>query len=228
MRKLLIGLAVVLLAAIGVRAADNYAATVGAGKTFRCIEITGSICIPTFIIMDNTGQALGTAATPIAVTSTALTTIATNTTGVTQNSSSVGQTLAPIGVGSYAATTILPIGDPCQTTAKTTTPIGYTGNSLLISATASKKTYICHIAFVNASAETIALIEGTGTLCATGSVAIVGASPVANSMSFAANGGLSIGSGTASVAAASGTNTNVCFIKSGSGVSSGVVSYVQQ
>lgn len=90
MRKLITALFVVLCAAIAVRAADNYAATQGAGKTFRCIEITGSICIPTFILTDNTGQVLGSTTSPVGVTGA----------GITAGADTVSNTLT--GISSYS------------------------------------------------------------------------------------------------------------------------------
>lgn len=50
-------------------AVDNYSATEGAGKTFRCTDV-GGVCIPWFIPSNSAGTAVGTVANPFTVTST--------------------------------------------------------------------------------------------------------------------------------------------------------------
>lgn len=65
MRKSLMALALSFLAT-SAYAADNYAATQGSGKTFRCVDV-GGICHPVFIPFDSAGAAFGVTGNPFYV-----------------------------------------------------------------------------------------------------------------------------------------------------------------
>lgn len=118
--------------------------------------------------------------------------------------------------------------DPCQTLAKTSLPFSQTASARLILATSAKKTYFCSILIVAADAENLSLVEGTGSVCATGIAAVIGATTAANGMNLAANGGFALGSGGATIASGATNNTDTCLFQSGSGRVSGVLTYVQQ
>lgn len=121
------------------------------------------------------------------------------------------------------------VADPCQANAKTSVAISQTANTQIIAGTSAKKTYICSIMVVGADAENISLVEGTVTVCGTGTAAVIGGTTAANGPNMAANGGFTMGNGAATVAIASNANAdNVCLFQSGSGRIAGVVTYVQQ
>lgn len=118
--------------------------------------------------------------------------------------------------------------DPCQNSAKTSLAISQATSVTLFSGATARKNYICGFAVVAPDAEKLALIEGTGTNCATSPLALLGPTAVASGMSLAANGVLVIGNGGATIAAGSNVNFNVCLLQSGSGAIGGVLNYVQQ
>ncbi len=122
--------------------------------------------------------------------------------------------------------------DACMFQAKSGAPINLTASGQVITGTASKKTYICSIDVGTATAQSIALVEGTGTTCATNTFGLAGGTTAATGWSLAANGGLTKGSGLGTVyspsADTNATAANVCLLLSGSGQASGQITYVQQ
>jgi len=113
----------------------------------------------------------------------------------------------------------------CDTRAK----INQTAGAQIITGTASKKTYICSINLVTATAQNIAIVEGTGVTCGTGTAGVsTGGTTAATGWNLAANGGLTQGSGLGVIMAAdSAAADNVCILQSGTGQVSGVISYTQ-
>jgi len=112
--------------------------------------------------------------------------------------------------------------------AKTYTPISITANTKIISAAASKKTYVCSSHLVSASADNVALVEGTGTTCATSTAGVAGGATAATGWNLGANGGLVVGDGSAVAIGGQGTNVDVCLFVSGATQVSGQVAWVQQ
>jgi hypothetical protein len=105
--------------------------------------------------------------------------------------------------------------------------VSQTAGTQVITGTASQFLYICAITLVSATAQSISIVEGTGTTCATAIQGIVGASSTTASMALAANGGFS------AIAASPWLKTktaadNLCLLQSGSGNVSGVISYVSR
>ena len=122
------------------------------------------------------------------------------------------------------------IGDPCLGQTKQFVSINQTANTQLVAGTSSRKIYICSIHVVVAAATSVALVEGTGTVCATGTAGVSGfggATP-ATGWNFMANGGIALGSGAAAVGAEATSADNLCLFNSGSGQVSGGISYVVQ
>jgi len=120
--------------------------------------------------------------------------------------------------------------DPCKAQTKLYVSINQTANAQLVSGTSSKKIYVCSIHVVVAAATNIALVEGTGSVCATGTSGLggFGGATAATGWNFAANGGIVLGSGEAAVGAEITTGDNLCMLNSGSGQVSGGISYVVQ
>lgn len=93
--------------------------------------------------------------------------------------------------------------------------------------TSSAKLHICSIVLVSASAQSISLVEGTGSTCATGTAALVGATTAANGPALAANGGFTAVAGVPWLRTAT-TADHLCLLQSGSGNLSGVITLVDQ
>jgi hypothetical protein len=119
--------------------------------------------------------------------------------------------------------------DPCDNiSVKVNVPISQTANTKIISATSAKKNYICHILLIGADAENLSIVEGTGTVCATGTAAMIGGTTAANGTNLAANGGYQAGGGRGSITFSTGSNVDVCLFQSGGGRVAGNIIYAQQ
>jgi hypothetical protein len=120
--------------------------------------------------------------------------------------------------------------DPCKGQTKSFISINQTANTQLASGTVSKKIYICSIHVVVAAATNVALVEGTGSVCATSTAGVsgFGGATAATGWNFTANGGIALGNGDSSLGAEGTAADNLCVYNSGSGQVSGGVSYVVQ
>lgn len=151
----------------------------------------------------------------------------------------LGQQLAaasmPVVLPATQITSLTPIAlnDPCgpQNT-KLGAPISLTASGQIITGTASVKTYICAIDVVPSAAQNVALVEGTGTTCATNIFGLAGGTTAATGWNFQLGGGIARGSGNGTVyspsADANATAANVCLLIAGAGQVSGQISYVKQ
>ena len=97
----------------------------------------------------------------------------------------------------------------------------------------SKKTYICSIDIqMNGGANTVALVEGTGSVCATNIYGLAGGTTAANGWSFAANSGLVKGNGTGTVynpnADSNAGTANTCLLVGSATLVVGSIGYVQK
>ncbi|HLJ22791.1 MAG TPA: hypothetical protein VKT71_01705 [Candidatus Acidoferrales bacterium] len=120
--------------------------------------------------------------------------------------------------------------DPCSGQTKLFASINQTANTQLVSGTASKKIYVCSIHVVAAAAANVAVVEGTGSVCATGTAGVggFGGATAATGWNFAANGGIAMGNGASSLGAEGTSGDSLCVFSSGSGQVSGGISYVVQ
>jgi hypothetical protein len=118
--------------------------------------------------------------------------------------------------------------DPCKGLTKLYASISQTGNTQLVAGTASKKIYVCSIHVVAAAATNVAVVEGTGSVCATSTAGVsgFGGTTAATGWNFAANGGIALGNGDSSLGAEGTSGDNLCIYNSGSGQVSGGISYV--
>lgn len=121
------------------------------------------------------------------------------------------------------------VADPCKVNAKVYTLINVTANTQLITGTASKKTYICALNIVVAAATNVAIVSGTGSVCATSTVGnISGGTTAATGWNFAANGGIALGNGDSTISATTVNADNLCILVSAANQTSGsIVSVVQ-
>jgi len=102
-------------------------------------------------------------------------------------------------------------------------PISQTTSTDLI--TSTNKLHICAVLVVSATAQSLSLVEGTGSVCATGVAAVMGATTAANGMALAANGGWTMTADRAWLKTAT-TADHLCLLQSGAGNVSGVITYV--
>jgi hypothetical protein len=120
--------------------------------------------------------------------------------------------------------------DPCKGQTKVYVSINQTANTQLAAGTTSKKIYICSMHVVVAAATNVALVEGTGSVCATGTAGVsgFGGATAATGWNFAANGGIVLGNGDVAVGAEGTSGDNLCLYNSAAGQVSGGISYVVQ
>jgi hypothetical protein len=118
------------------------------------------------------------------------------------------------------------VSDPCDGSAKTYVAVNQTTGTQLFAGTASNRTYICHASLVTATAQNIALVSGTGTVCATSIGPIFGGTTAATGWNFSANSGISLGNGSGAVGKSDTDADNICLLQSGAGQVSGVIAYV--
>jgi hypothetical protein len=142
-----------------------------------------------------------------------------------QGQFSTGQ--APVKITDGTNTLVV---DPCKAQTKFYASISQTANTQLVTGTASKKIYICSIHVVVAVVTNVALVEGTGSVCATGTAGVsgFGGATATTGWNFTANGGIALGNGDAAVGAEGTSADNLCLFNSGSGQVSGGISYVVQ
>lgn len=121
--------------------------------------------------------------------------------------------------------------DPCMGANKTNLAISQNGTSSvqLIALSGSTVIYVCSLSLIAAGATTVALTTGTGSACVTGNAAVIGTTTasIANSMSLAANGGLTLGNGMGTVAKGA-ASSELCMINGSNVFVSGNLTYVQQ
>lgn len=119
--------------------------------------------------------------------------------------------------------------DPCSSLAKSNAPVSQTTSTQVITGSATKKTFICSILLMASPSETINIIEGTGSVCATSPAAVIGSTVALSGGSIIAQGGLTYGSGSGTVApAGASTADNVCLQQLSTSRVWGNISYVQQ
>lgn len=112
--------------------------------------------------------------------------------------------------------------DPCSSAAKASVPISQTASTRILLGP-SRRVFICSVMVVGADAENIALVEGVGTTCGTGTVGIIGGTTAATGPNLAANGGFSLGGGMGAVAI--GDGVDICLLQSGAGRVAGTLTY---
>lgn len=125
---------------------------------------------------------------------------------------------------------VLQVGDPCQTVAKTYTPISITTatTTRIVAPTSAKKTYVCYMYLQTTAANNIAVVEGTGGTCGSSTAGVVGGTTAANGLNNAANSGQAFGNGGYAALATAGTNVDLCLITSAATPLAGHVVWVAQ
>jgi len=120
-------------------------------------------------------------------------------------------------------------GDPCSINMRVVTPISLTASAQLIAGTSGKQTYICGFnADASGGTQSIALVEGTGTTCATSIAGMAGGTTAATGWNLANQQMIMISTSNAWTLATATAADNVCLLLSGSTQVSGFIQYVQQ
>lgn len=104
-------------------------------------------------------------------------------------------------------------------------PLNTTANVQIITGSGSNFIYVCSISLVSATAQNIALVEGTGSTCGTNTAGMAGGATAATGWNLPINGIISFGSGTGAVAHSAVAGDNVCLLTSSTGQISGVISW---
>jgi hypothetical protein len=97
--------------------------------------------------------------------------------------------------------------------------------TLLVTGVSGRQVRIGSLHLVTTLANNVALIEGTGATCGTGTAGMAGGTTAASGYNFAANGGLTIGSGLGTVMQTATTGDSVCIVTSAATQLSGGLQY---
>lgn len=97
--------------------------------------------------------------------------------------------------------------------------------TLLIAGVAGRHVRISSISLVTATANNVALISGTGATCGTGTTGMNGGTTAASGWNFAANGGITQGSGLGTINQTNATGDSVCIVTSAATQLSGRIAY---
>jgi hypothetical protein len=124
--------------------------------------------------------------------------------------------------------------DPCAYSQKINIPISITGTTTvkLLALQTSQKIYVCSLSLIATAATIVNVFDGliSTTECNTAQEALIGAGAAAGSggLSLAANGGLTLGSGSGTIALTNTAAHDLCISQSGSGGLAGNLTYVQK
>jgi hypothetical protein len=97
--------------------------------------------------------------------------------------------------------------------------------TLIVTGVSGRHIRICAFQLVTAAANNVAWLSGTGATCGTGTAGISGGTTAASGYNFAANGGLTAGSGLGTVLKTAATGDSICLVTSATTQLSGTVSY---
>lgn len=97
--------------------------------------------------------------------------------------------------------------------------------SLEITGVSGRQVRICSLNLVTDLANNVAIIEGTGATCGTGTAGMAGGTTTASGYNFALNGGIALGSGLGTVMRTATAGDSVCVVTSTATQLSGGFSY---
>ena len=106
--------------------------------------------------------------------------------------------------------------------------IQQTAGAQIVTGVSGRRIYICSINLISATAQNVSVVAGTGTVCATTTVAVPGLSggaTAATGWNLAANGGIAHGGGLGTIAKTTVNADNLCILQSSTGQVSGGLSY---
>jgi len=97
--------------------------------------------------------------------------------------------------------------------------------TLIVTGVSGRHVRICSLNLVTAAANNVALISGTGATCGTGTTGMSGGTTAATGWNFAANSGVTQGSGLGAVNQTNATGDSVCIVTSAATQLSGRLAY---
>lgn len=136
----------------------------------------------------------------------------------------IGPAWAAVTTPTYGAR----LGDPCTLNVRSVYIVNLAAAGSVATGTAGLQTYICHIGIVTATAQNIALVEGTGATCGTNTAGMAGGATAATGWNLPVNGEIMEGDGSRWLTVTATAADNVCLLPSSTGQISGVIDYVQQ
>lgn len=140
-----------------------------------------------------------------------------------------GSTLEPVSVKSsipFPSDNALIVNQSPVASPVCTSKIGFsqTASARIVLGALNKRVFVCGIVLISATAQSVSLVEGSGTTCIAGIIGVIGGSTA--SLSLAANGGFTNTSDRPWLMSNAGND--LCLLQSGTGNVSGVVTYVVQ
>lgn len=150
-------------------------------------------------------------------------------TGASANTWTVVYQFAPQGNGPFTKSglTFGNTGSPAIVTCENFQTINTTASLLLLAGSAGKLFYICSFEIVVGAADNVALVEGTGAVCVTGTTGVFGGNTAATGWNLAANGQVSIGSGLGFIGKTATNGNSLCLLVSAAAQVSGGFSWTQ-
>jgi hypothetical protein len=206
------------------------AAGMGAGTINATPSIAGVPSTLSTVDQSNTAPLSGGSTPALSVFYSAHANVSNSPTFTQVMSLSASETYSAVlvGVKPFSISLVGNVQDPCQQGAGISGNISLTANTQLITGVAGKQTYICGLNLITATTQNVALVEGTGSTCATNTLGMAGGTTAATGWNFAANGGLVNGGGGFWVYKTATAGDNICLFISASGQTSGSFRYVQQ
>jgi hypothetical protein len=199
----------------------------GAGTVNATPTIAGVPSTLTTVDQSNTAP-LGTAALSVFYSAHAsVTNVPTFTQSISLSASETYSAIM-VSVKPISINLVGNVQDACAQGTGSSGNINLTASGQLVTGVAGKQTYFCGLILFTATAQNIALVEGTGTTCATGTLGMSGGTTAATGWNLAANGGFVNGGGGYWVFKTSTAGDNVCLLLSGTGQTSGSYRIVQQ
>lgn len=154
------------------------------------------------------------------------------------NNKLVAKIAAPILVAFWFIMAFIYIKDPARSVKAASTfapiqcdnfkPISSASSVQIVTAGATQFVYICSFSFGSIGGSTFSFVEGTGTTCASNTLAMAGGTTAAAGYGLTANGTINSGSGTGPIMKAAVVGDNVCLIVAGTGPLAGVVGWTSQ
>src|SRR5882672_732771 len=177
----------------------------------------------------NTASVKAASTAPIATDPAVVVSISPNS--INANGQATMAASAPVAIASNQSAIPISSSDPCLGANKTNLPISQNGTSSvqLIALSGATVVYVCSLSLIAAGATTVAITTGTGSACVTSNAAVIGSTTanIANSLSLAANGGLTLGNGLGTIAKGA-ASSELCMINGSNVFVSGNLTYVQQ
>jgi len=177
----------------------------------------------------NTASVKAASTAPIATDPAVVVSISPNS--INANGQATMAASAPVAIASNQSAIPISSSDPCLGANKTNLPISQNGTSSvqLIALSGATVVYVCSLSLIAAGATTVAITTGTGSACVTSNAAVIGSTTanIANSLSLAANGGLTLGNGLGTIAKGA-ASSELCMINGTNVFVSGNLTYVQQ